>query len=113
MELLALQAEAFSWHRNQLRDRWLDYGRPTRLTIAKGALISAGDLVQIERVREIARKQLANRMQELGVDLLVSPTTGYAATPSLEQTKSYLLGRNAHPSLELDRLTSTFGAYGL
>ena len=78
---LALQAEAFSWHRNQLRDRWLDYGRPTRLTIAKGALISAGDLVQIERVREIARKQLANRMQELGVDLLVSPTTGYAATP--------------------------------
>ena len=78
---LALQAEAFSWHRNQLRERWLDYGRPTRLTIAKGALISAGDLVQIERVREIARKQLANRMQELGVDLLVSPTTGYAATP--------------------------------
>ena len=78
---LALQAEAFSWHRNQLRDRWLDYGRPTRLTIAKGALISAGDLVQIERVREIARKKLANRMQELGVDLLVSPTTGYAATP--------------------------------
>ena len=78
---LALQAEAFSWHRNQLRERWLDYGRPTRLTIAKGALISAGDLVQIERVREIARKKLANRMQELDVDLLVSPTTGYAATP--------------------------------
>ena len=78
---LALQAEAFSWHRNQLRERWLDYGRPTRLTIAKGALISAGDLVQIERVREIARKQLADRMQELGVDLLLSPTTGYAATP--------------------------------
>ena len=78
---LALQAEAFSWHRNQLGERWFDYGRPTRLTIAKGALISAGDLVQIERVREIARKELARRIREAGIDLLVSPTTGYAATP--------------------------------
>mgnify|MGYP001482113629 FL=1 len=92
---LALQAEAFSWHRNQLRDRWLDYGRPTRLTIAKGALISAGDLVQIERVREIARKQLANRMQELGVDLLVSPTTGYAATPFTGADKKAPHAKNA------------------
>ena len=40
-------------------------GRPIRLTIAKGALISAGDLVQVECVREIARKQLADRMQSL------------------------------------------------
>lgn len=78
---IALQAEAFSWHRDQLREQWLDYGRPTRLTIAKGALISAGDLVQIERVREIARKQIASQMRKAGVDLLVGPTTGYAATP--------------------------------
>ena len=78
---LALQAEAFSWHREQLQQRWLDYGRPTRLTIAKGALISAGDLVQIERVREIARGRLIEQLQKERVDVLVSPTTGYAATP--------------------------------
>ena len=78
---LALQAEAFAWHRAQLRDRWDDYGRPTRLTIVQGALISAGDLVQIERVRHIARQQLAERMDATGVDVLISPTTGYAATP--------------------------------
>jgi aspartyl-tRNA(Asn)/glutamyl-tRNA(Gln) amidotransferase subunit A len=78
---LALQAEAFAWHRQQLRDRWSDYGRPTRLTIAQGALVSAGDLVQIERVRHVARRALLARMADQGVDVLVSPTTGYAATP--------------------------------
>jgi aspartyl-tRNA(Asn)/glutamyl-tRNA(Gln) amidotransferase subunit A len=78
---MALQAEAFSWHRDQLQDRWSDYGRPTRLTIARGALFSAGDLVQVERVREVARKAVLAQMEELGVEILVSPTTGYAATP--------------------------------
>ncbi len=78
---LALQAEAFSWHRNQLRDKWTEYGRPTRLTIAQGALISAGDLVQVERVREIARKAVLAQMDEAGVEVLLSPTTGYGATP--------------------------------
>ena len=78
---IALQAEAFAWHRQLLRDRWDDYGRPTRLTIAQGALISAGDLVQIERVRQVARRQVLEAMDAAGVDVLVSPTTGYAATP--------------------------------
>ncbi|MEC8922334.1 MAG: amidase [Actinomycetota bacterium] len=78
---MALQAEAFSWHRDQLRDRWSDYGRPTRLTIAQGALISAGDLVQVERVRQVARKAVLDQMDETGVKVLLSPTTGYAATP--------------------------------
>ncbi|HJM21462.1 MAG TPA: amidase [Acidimicrobiales bacterium] len=78
---MALQAEAFSWHRDQLRDRWSEYGRPTRLTIAQGALISAGDLVQVERVRQVARKAVLDQMDETGVKVLLSPTTGYAATP--------------------------------
>lgn len=78
---LALQAEAFAWHRRQLQERWEDYGRPTRLTIAQGALISGGDLVQIERVRHIARMRVLEAMDTAGVDVLVSPTTGYAATP--------------------------------
>ncbi|MEM9656217.1 MAG: amidase [Actinomycetota bacterium] len=78
---LALQAEAFAWHRETLINRWEDYGRPTRLTIAQGALISAGDLVQIERVRQVARTEVASMMAAEGVDLLVSPTTGYGAAP--------------------------------
>ncbi len=78
---LALQAEAFAWHRSTLQSRWADYGRPTRLTIAQGALISAGDLVQIERVREIARTAVLAMLDERGIDVLVSPTTGYPAAP--------------------------------
>lgn len=78
---LALEAEAFSWHRKTLASRWSDYGRPTRLTITQGALINAGDLVQIERVRHIARKALSELMAAEGIDLLVSPTTGYGAAP--------------------------------
>ncbi len=78
---LALEAEAFAWHRSTMIDRWEDYGRPTRLTIAQGALVSGGDLVQIERVRQVARSRILDLMAADGIDLLVSPTTGYGATP--------------------------------
>lgn len=78
---LGLQAEAFSWHRDRLAARWNDYGRPTRLTIVQGALISAGDIVQIERVRQVARSGVGALVDAERVDVLVSPTTGYGATP--------------------------------
>jgi aspartyl-tRNA(Asn)/glutamyl-tRNA(Gln) amidotransferase subunit A len=78
---LALEAEAFAWHRRHLIERWDDYGRPTRLTIVQGALIGAGDLVQIERVRHLARALVVDLMDRDGIDLLISPTTGWAAAP--------------------------------
>lgn len=78
---LGLQAESFAWHRDRLAERWDDYGRPTRLTIVQGALISAGDIVQIERVRQVARRQALAMLDAQGVDVLLSPTTGYGATP--------------------------------
>ncbi len=78
---IALAAEAFAWHRSSLIERWSDYGRPTRLTIAQGALINGGDLVQIERVRQVARRRLLEQMDAESIDLLISPTTGYGATP--------------------------------
>ena len=78
---LALQAEAFAWHRETLVSRWEDYGRPTRLTLAQGALLNAADLVQIERVRQVARAEVLAEMESQRIDLLVSPTTGFAAAP--------------------------------
>ena len=78
---LGLQAEAFAWHRDRLAERWDDYGRPTRLTIVQGALISAGDIVQIERVRQVARRQVEAMVDAEGLDVLLSPTTGHGATP--------------------------------
>ena len=93
---LALQAEAFAWHRNLLAERWADYGRPTRLTIAQGALISAGDLVQIERVRQIARRRVVDEMAAAEVDVLLSPTTGYGATPFSGANPKALLAKALH-----------------
>ena len=78
---LALEAEAFAWHRRTLIDRWEDYGRPTRLTIVQGALLNGGDLVQIERVRHVARAGVVGLMDRLGLDLLISPTAGWGAPP--------------------------------
>ncbi|MDA3040994.1 MAG: amidase [Actinomycetota bacterium] len=77
---LGLQAEAFAYHRNWLAERWDDYGRPTRLTLAMGALISGGDLAQCERVRQAGREQIHAMMEREGVHVLVSPTMGYGAT---------------------------------
>ncbi|MEM7339863.1 MAG: amidase [Actinomycetota bacterium] len=93
---LALQAEAFAWHRNLLASSWSDYGRPTRLTIAQGALISAGDLVQIERVRQRARADVITLMGDLGLDLLVSPTTGYGAAPLSGATAEQIATQALH-----------------
>lgn len=77
---LGLQAEAFSYHRNWLATRWEDYGRPTRLTLALGALISGGDLAQCERVRQAGREQIHAMMERERLTVLVSPTMGYGAT---------------------------------
>ena len=77
---LGLQAEAFAYHRNWLAAQWLDYGRPTRLTLALGALISGGDLAQIERVRQAGRQQIAALMDREALTVLASPTMGYGAT---------------------------------
>lgn len=93
---IALQAEAFAWHRSTLIDRWADYGRPTRLTIAQGALINSGDLVQIERVRQLARVRLLDQMAAQGVHVLVSPTTGYAAAPFSGASPEAISSRALH-----------------
>ncbi len=77
---LALQAEAFAWHRKYLQTRWADYGRPTRLTLIQGALISAGDLVQLERVRQVARRAVLAAFDAHRVDVVLSPTTGHGAS---------------------------------
>ncbi|ATY11674.1 amidase [Amycolatopsis sp. AA4] len=67
-----LAAEAFAWHRTNLQRRWSDYGASTRMAIAKGALVSAADYVQLQRVRRAGQRKLARLFTE--VDLVVTPT---------------------------------------
>jgi len=78
-DFLGLQAEAYAYHRNNLAERWDDYGRPTRLLLATGAMISGGDLAQIDRVRQVGREQIVRLFEQ--VDVLVSPTMGFGAQP--------------------------------
>jgi len=74
---LGLYAEAFAWHRPHLARAWADYGFDTRLGIAQGSLVSAGDYVQLQRVRELGRRAMAVLFAE--VDLVIMPTTGRPA----------------------------------
>jgi aspartyl-tRNA(Asn)/glutamyl-tRNA(Gln) amidotransferase subunit A len=70
-------AEAFAYHLNDLRDRWDEYAPFGRTLLAGGALLSAGDAVQADRVRRAAIR----RLHEVFVDLdaIVAPTTTQAA----------------------------------
>jgi aspartyl-tRNA(Asn)/glutamyl-tRNA(Gln) amidotransferase subunit A len=72
-----LFAEALAWHHGQLAAHWDRYGADTRRAIAQGALISAGDYVQIQRVRSLGKELIAAVFDE--VDLIATPTTGTTA----------------------------------
>jgi aspartyl-tRNA(Asn)/glutamyl-tRNA(Gln) amidotransferase subunit A len=72
--LLGTLAEAFAWHRGSLASRWSDYGRPTRIFLADGALLSGADYVQAQRVRRRAREKYGELLRR--VDLIATPTMG-------------------------------------
>lgn len=69
---VTLYSEAFAWHRENLRDRYHDYGPPTAEALARGALFTAADYLQAQRFRSYFRKAVAELMRE--VDVLVTPT---------------------------------------
>jgi aspartyl-tRNA(Asn)/glutamyl-tRNA(Gln) amidotransferase subunit A len=74
--LLGSVAEAFAWHRGMLAARWSDYGRPTRIFLADGGLLSGGDYVQAQRVRRCAREKYAALLKQ--VDVIATPAMGGA-----------------------------------
>ncbi|MCW2540242.1 MAG: Amidase [Frankiales bacterium] len=65
--------EALAYHRTDLIPRWDDYGRPTRLAIASGAMMTAADFVQCQRVRRAAVKAAAELFGEY--DVILTPST--------------------------------------
>lgn len=71
--LATLLAEAFAYHRPALTQRWSDFGRSTRSALAEGALVGAGDYVQLQRLRRAAR-EAADRLFDT-VDAVVTPTS--------------------------------------
>lgn len=81
IDLVVLLAEAHAYHRRDLLERWIDYGRGTRILLAAGAAVTGADYVQAQRVRRIARKQVADLLDR--VDLIVTPT-GHLGAPRLD-----------------------------
>ncbi len=80
-DVVGLFAEAYAWHRPFLQSKWLDYGKPTRQSLITGALISGGDYVQTQRVREFGRTIVQEMFSEL--DLIATPTVVQSA-PKVE-----------------------------
>jgi aspartyl-tRNA(Asn)/glutamyl-tRNA(Gln) amidotransferase subunit A len=69
---LAAVAEGYAYHHEDLTSRWADYGRSTRLILARGALYSAGDLAQARLVGVAFRDAVLDLFAD--VDVIVTPT---------------------------------------
>lgn len=71
-QIVTLLAEAFEVHREQLRQRWDDFGRPFRGNVVLGGLIDAAVYLRAQRVRAWAADSLLRRFGEL--DVIATPT---------------------------------------
>ena len=69
---VTLVAEAYSFHRNNMVNRWNDYGRYTRRALVRGAFLTAADYTQAQRFRSFFRRELAQLFASH--DVLITPT---------------------------------------
>ena len=70
---LGMCTEALAYHSADLRSRWLDYGSATRASLALGALTTAADYVQAQRVRRVGIREALRVFAT--VDVILTPTT--------------------------------------
>jgi aspartyl-tRNA(Asn)/glutamyl-tRNA(Gln) amidotransferase subunit A len=64
--------EAFAYHQRDLQQRPELYGKYTRLQLRQGAMFSAGDYVQAQRVRSLIQREAQRALSE--VDVLIVPS---------------------------------------
>jgi aspartyl-tRNA(Asn)/glutamyl-tRNA(Gln) amidotransferase subunit A len=65
-------SEAFAYHARKLRSKPEEFGDMVRARFRMGALFTAGEYVQAQRVRHVIKRECANVLQQ--VDLIASPT---------------------------------------
>jgi aspartyl-tRNA(Asn)/glutamyl-tRNA(Gln) amidotransferase subunit A len=82
--MITMVSEAFAYHRQDMRERWGDYGAATRPFVGAGALFSGADYVQAQRVRRVAQRALAGVFAD--VDLIATPTAAQVS-PSYDELK--------------------------
>jgi aspartyl-tRNA(Asn)/glutamyl-tRNA(Gln) amidotransferase subunit A len=89
--IVTIMSEALAYHRGDLASRWDDYFAATRMVIAQGALLSAADYVQAQRVRRVAQQAVGDLFTE--VDLIAAPTVQAGAISYRELGERGLGGR--------------------
>ena len=77
--LLILVAEAFAYHERDLRERPELYGDVARERLLSGALVTASEYTQAQRIRAEICAETADVLRD--VDVLATPTTPKPATP--------------------------------
>ncbi|GAA1653519.1 Asp-tRNA(Asn)/Glu-tRNA(Gln) amidotransferase GatCAB subunit A [Kribbella alba] len=83
---IILVAEAYAYHRNNLVNRWSDYGVHTRPTLARGAFYTAGDVAQAERFRRQFSREVAKLFESH--DVIITPTAAVPAERAAELSPS-------------------------
>jgi aspartyl-tRNA(Asn)/glutamyl-tRNA(Gln) amidotransferase subunit A len=66
-------SEAYAYHRNNLVNRWTDYGRFTRPALGRGFMYTGADYVQAQRLRTVFREGVAAVLRD--VDVMIMPTS--------------------------------------
>lgn len=84
VDMITMLAEAFGYHRPDLERRWSEYGRATRRFLAQGALLSAGDVVQAQRLRRHLVHRVAETFAEIDVLVMPLASTGAPLYGSLD-----------------------------
>lgn len=76
---IIMLADGYAIHQRDLNARPQEYGDTIRALFRMGALFSAGDYVQANRVRQLMKRECAEVLER--VDVLVTPTLPQPAAP--------------------------------
>jgi aspartyl-tRNA(Asn)/glutamyl-tRNA(Gln) amidotransferase subunit A len=77
VDFVTMAGEAGAYHRDDLVERWLEFGAGARYFVAGGFLYSAADYVQAQRVRRVGQEALAGLYET--VDVIATPTATVGA----------------------------------
>lgn len=86
---IILMSEAFAYHRNNLVNRWSDYGRFTRPSLMRGAVFTGGDVNQAHRFRQTFSRDVAKLFTQF--DVLITPSAHQPAQIAAEMDPSQRL----------------------
>lgn len=94
--MLTVYSEGGAVHHDNLCEQWDAYGPPTRLALARGALLSASDYVLVQRARTALRRGIEAAVRD--VDFVMHPTAATAALSfdgfNLEQLVGVVFGHH-------------------